>query len=324
MSASSAVVLVTPRSFRGADAGAVARLEDAVGEVRYNDLGRPLTGAELADRLTGVDGLLAGVDEIDAGVFDAAPELRVVARYGVGVDRVDLAAATRHGVTVTTTPGVNADAVAELTLLLMLALCRLLPAATREVRAGGWPSLPGRELGARPVGLVGLGRIGLRVATAVRSLGAEVVAHDPYADPARAAAAGVRLVGLAELREVSDIVSLHVPATAETRGMVDRGFLAALRPGALLVNTARGALVDEEALLWALDDGPLAGAALDTLREEPPRPGHPLVMHERVLVTPHLGGHTAEATAAMARIAVDELLAVLDGRPPRFPCGDPP
>ncbi len=101
--------------------------------------------------------------------------------------------------------------------------------------------------------------------------------------------------------------------------MVDRDFLAALRPGALLVNTARGALVDEAALLWALDHGPLAGAALDTLQDEPPPPGHPLVAHERVLVTPHLGGHTAEATAAMARIAVDELLAVLDGRPPRFP-----
>ena len=318
MSADGAVVLVTPRSFRGADAGAQARLEHAVGEVRYNDLGRPLTGGELADRLDGVAGLLAGLDEIDAAVFDAAPALRVVARYGVGVDRVDLAAAARHGVTVTTTPGANAGAVAELTLALMLALCRMLPQADRGVRAGGWPSLTGRELAARSVGLLGLGVIGLRVTTMVRALGAAVVAHDPYADPAAARAAGIRLVARPELLTACDIVSLHVPLTPETRGMVDRGFLAALRPGALLVNTARGALVDEAALLWALDHGPLAGAALDTLQEEPPPAGHPLVAHERVLVTPHLGGHTAEATAAMARIAVDELLAVLDGRPPRF------
>jgi D-3-phosphoglycerate dehydrogenase len=319
MSVSDAVVLVTPRSFRGAEGEAVARLEAAVAEVRYNDLGRPLTGPELAERLDGVAGLLAGVDEIDAGVFEAAPDLRVIARYGVGVDRVDLGAAARHGVTVTTTPGANAAAVAELTLGLMLALCRKLSRADREVRAGGWPALKGRELGSRTVGLLGLGRIGLSVATLLRSLGATVLAHDPYVHSLDAAQAGIRMVGREELLMASEILSLHTPATPETRGMVDREFLAALRDGALLVNTARGELIDEAALLWALDDGPLAGAALDALKEEPPAPGHPLVGRDDVLVTPHLGGQTAEATAAMARLAVEELLAVLDGRTPRFP-----
>ncbi|MGZ8650251.1 MAG: phosphoglycerate dehydrogenase [Solirubrobacteraceae bacterium] len=319
MSVSDAVVLVTPRSFRGAEGEAVARLEAAVAEVRYNDLGRPLTGPELAERLDGVAGLLAGVDEIDAGVFEAAPDLRVIARYGVGVDRVDLGAAARHGVTVTTTPGANAAAVAELTLGLMLALCRKLSRADREVRAGGWPALKGRELGSRTVGLLGLGRIGLSVAALLRSLGATVLAHDPYVNSLDAAQAGIRMVGREELLMASEILSLHTPATPETRGMVDREFLAALRDGALLVNTARGELIDEGALLWALDDGPLAGAALDALKEEPPAPGHPLVGRDDVLVTPHLGGQTAEATAAMARLAVEELLAVLDGRTPRFP-----
>jgi D-3-phosphoglycerate dehydrogenase len=319
MSAADAVVLVTPRSFRGADREAVARLEGAVAEVRYNDLGRPLTGAELAERLNGVAGLLAGVDEIDAAVFEAGPDLRVVARYGVGLDRVDLDAAARHGVTVTTTPGANAAAVAELTLALMLSLCRNLARADRAVLDGGWPSLRGRELGPRTVGLLGLGRIGLRVATTLRALGATVLAHDPYVNVSVAAEAGVRMVPREELLEASEILSLHTPVTPDTRGMVDREFLAALPDGALLVNTARGELIDEDALLWALNEGPLAGAALDALKDEPPPPGHPLVEHEDVLVTPHLGGQTAEATAAMARLAVDELLAVLDGRTPRFP-----
>jgi D-3-phosphoglycerate dehydrogenase len=314
MSAADAHVLVTPRSFRAADARAVERLEAAVAEVEYNDLGRPLTGEELAQRLDGVDGLLAGVDEIGAAVFEAAPRLRVIARYGVGIDRIDLDAAARHGVVVTTTPGANAAAVAELTLALMLALCRDLPRAEREVRDGGWPSLAGRELGSMTVGLLGLGNVGLRVAGLLRACGAEVLAHDPYAEPQPK----IRMVERDELLAGSEILSLHAPATAETRGMVDRDLLARLPDGALLVNTARGELIDEDALLWALDEGPLAAAALDALAEEPPSAGHPLVGRADVLVTPHIGGQTAEARAAMARVAVDELLAVLDGHDPRF------
>ena len=307
-------MLVTPRSFPDADPEARARLEGSVREVRYNDLGRPLRAAELAERVTDVDGLLAGVDELDASVFAAAGRLRVVARYGVGLDRVDLAAAARHGVTVTTTPGANAAAVAELTVGLMLALCRGLVPADAAVRRGEWPAPAGRELGARTVGLLGLGHVGKRVAAALRALGATVVAHDPYAE-----AADVEQVTREQLLARAEILSLHVPATPATREMIDRDFLAALPEGALLVNTARGELIDEDALLWALDHGPLAGAALDALGDEPPGAAHPLVGRSDVLVTPHIGGQTAEARAAMARVAVDELLAVLDGREPRHP-----
>jgi D-3-phosphoglycerate dehydrogenase len=217
-------------------------------------------------------------------------------------------------VVVTTTPGANAAAVAELTLALMLALCRELPRAEREVRDGGWPTLAGRELGSMTVGLVGLGRVGLRVARLLRGHGAEVLAYDPYAGPQ----SGIRQVGRDELAAAADILSLHAPATPETRGMVDRELLGRLREGALLVNTARGELIDEDALLWALDEGPLAAAALDALAQEPPYSGHPLVGRADVIVTPHIGGQTAEARAAMARVAVDELLTVLDGRDPRF------
>jgi phosphoglycerate dehydrogenase-like enzyme len=309
-------VLVTPRSFRDGDPAVVARLEAAVDDVRWNDLGRSLTAAELRERLEGVEGLLAGLDEIDASVFAAAPALRVVARYGVGVDRVDLRAAAAAGVVVTSTPGANAAAVAEWSVLLMLALCRPLIAADRAVREGGWPVLAGRELGARTVGLLGLGRIGTLVAERCAACCCAVIAHDPYVDRAPP---GVELVGAGELAARADVLSLHAPLTDATRGIVDRALLARLPEGAVLVNTARGELVDEEALAWALDHGPLAGAALDTLCEEPPRADHPLLGRDDVIVTPHAAPHTAEATAAMGRLAVEDLLAVLEGRAPRHP-----
>jgi D-3-phosphoglycerate dehydrogenase / 2-oxoglutarate reductase len=313
-------VLATPRSFRDCDPAVVARLTAAVDEVRWNDLGRPLTAAELRERVEGVDGLLAGHDEVDASVFASAPELRVVARYGTGVDHVDLRAAAAAGVVVTSTPGANANAVAEWTLALMLALCRPLIAADRAVRHGRWPALSGRELGARTVGLLGLGRIGALVAARCAAFGCEVLGHDPFVERTDC---GARLVPLDELAASAEVLSLHAPLTDDTRDIVDRELFGRLPDGAVLVNAARGELVDESALLWALDHGPLAGAALDTLRTEPPEPGHPLLGRDDVLITPHAAPHTAEAKAAMGRMAVEDLLAVLHGRPPRHPVATP-
>ena len=297
-----ATVLVTARSFLLRRA-----LEGAVREVRYNDLGRPLAAGELRERLEGVQGVLAGLDEVDASVL-ATPGLRVVARHGVGVDRVDLAAAERHGVTVTNTPGANAAAVAELTVALMLLLCRPVLQAERTVRAGEWPVLSGSELGNRTVGLLGAGHVGSRVARALEALGCTVLAHDPAREDS------VPLEGLLPRAEV---LSLHLPLTAATRGIVGDELLGRLPEGALLVNTARGELVDETALLRALDSGRVAAAALDALADEPPPPGHPLTGRDDVIVTSHIGGHTAEAREAMGRQAMADLLAVLDGRPPR-------
>lgn len=299
-----ATVLVTARSF------ALRRaLEGAVREVRYNDLGRPLAAAELRERIEGVAGVLAGLDDIDASVL-AAPGLRVVARHGVGVDRVDLAAAERYGVTVTNTPGANAAAVAELTVALILLLCRPVREAERAVRAGQWPALSGSELGSRTVGLLGAGHVGSRVARALEGFGCTVLAHDPALADA---------VPLDELLSRADVLSLHTALTAQTRGMVDDELLSRLPDGALLVNTARGELIDEAALVRALDSGRLAGAALDALASEPPPPGHPLVGRDDVIVTSHIGGHTTQARDAMGRQAMDDLLAVLGGRAPRFP-----
>jgi phosphoglycerate dehydrogenase-like enzyme len=306
------VVLVTPRSFGLHDETLRRKLEAEVGDVRYQP--GPLDADEIAPLLADADGLLAGLDELSAGVFDQAPRLKVVARYGVGVDRIDLEAAARHGVTVTVTPGANANAVAELTIALLFALARPLTAGRERVRAGEWPALPGIELQGRTLGLIGLGHIGRLVATKARGLGLRVIAHDPLVTASELA----ELVGLERLAAESDFVSLHAPLIEETRGIVGVSFLERMKPGAALINTARGELVDEAALIWALDEGPLRAAALDVLTEEPPRPGQPLLGRDDVLVTPHMSPHTTEATSAMGRIALEELLAVLDGRPARF------
>ena len=228
---SDCVVVVTPRSFGMHDPGLRRRLEREVGVVRYRP--GPLAAAELAEAVCDADGLLCGLDQVSAEVFAGAPRLRVVARYGVGADRVDLEAAARYGVTVTTTPGANANAVAELTIALLFALARPLVAGRDRARAGEWPALSGVELAGRTLGLVGLGRIGSLVAGKAAALGLRVLAYDPNVSKTDAAT----LIDLDALVAESDFVSLHAPLTDQTRGMVGRSLLEHLKPGAALVNT---------------------------------------------------------------------------------------
>jgi D-3-phosphoglycerate dehydrogenase / 2-oxoglutarate reductase len=306
-------VLVTPRSF-GVDAPELrGELERSVGEVRYNTAGRSLKSAELRQQMVDVDGLLAGLDEIDEAVFLASPCLRVVARYGVGISNVDLRAARERHVVVTNTPGANSEAVAELTIGLMFALARSIPQSSRTVRSGAWTSTTGVEISGRTLGLIGLGRIGQSVAGRALALGCRVMAYDPYITQSRLSNTRIELAGLESVVASSDFLSLHLPLTDETSDMVDRAFLEWVRPGAYFINTARGELVVEADLLWALESGRIRAAALDTLVQEPPDPAHPLIHHHNVIVTPHIGAHTAEATTAMGRDALQDLLAVLSG-----------
>jgi phosphoglycerate dehydrogenase-like enzyme len=314
----SCVVLVTPRSFGHAAPELRTELEVSVGTVRYSNSGRPLTAEELAGQMADVDGLLAGLDEIDSGVFASAPHLRVVARYGVGVDNVDLVAAHTHHVVVTNTPGANSQAVAELTIGLIFSLARSIPQSSWETRSGAWRSQGGIEVAGRTVGLIGLGRVGRVVAARARAVGCRVTAYDPYVDPGQVAEK-VEMTNLENVARSSDFISLHVPLTAETAGMVSGDFLDMVRPGAYLINTARGGLIVEQDLLHALESGVISGSALDTMATEPPDPENPLLQHPRVIVTPHSGAHTAEAATAMGRAALDDLLAVLSGREPRHP-----
>ncbi len=309
-------VLVTPTSFGRHDRILRRQLEAMVGRVRYNPGTKPLAEHELCHMIGDVDGYIAGLDEITRSVIEAAPRLKVIARYGVGVDNVDLAAARERGIVVTNTPGTNSSSVAELAIGLMLALARQIPAADRGTRNGEWPRLEGWALEGKTVGLLGLGAIGKGVAMRLQGFGCQVIAYDPYLDATFAATHHVEPCSLEQVLARSDVVSLHVPLTPQTQNVVDAHFLAQMKPGAFLINTARGELIDEAALLAALQSGHLRGAALDAVASEPPRLDHPLLALPQVIVTPHIGAHTDCATIAMGRAAITNCLAVLQSREP--------
>ena len=261
------------------------------------------TGMDETTLLAAVPGVHALVvrsaTRITRAVFDAADELRVVGRAGVGVDNVDCAAATERGVVVMNTPTGNTTTTGELAIALLCSLARHVPLADRRARAGNWgkKGLMGTELTGKTLGVVGLGRIGRVVAERGQGLRMKVVAHDPYLSGRGAGSPvdGVDLLGLDELLATSDFVTLHVPLLDTTKNLLSRERLALMKPGARLVNAARGGLVDEMALAEALAEGRLAGAALDVLAEEPPSPDHPLLGRDDVILTPHLGASSHEA-----------------------------
>jgi D-3-phosphoglycerate dehydrogenase len=260
--------------------------------------------------------LMRGNPPIDAAVMDAAPELRVIAKHGAGVDSVDLAAATQRGIKVMVAADANAPAVAEHTLALIFALGRDIVTLAARTRAGAWDreGYSGREISGRRLGLVGFGRIARLVAAKARAVGMDVIAL-PHRPGGVDAALAREATSLDSLLADSDIVSLHVPLTRETQGMIGRRELALMRPGALLVNTARGALIDETALLEALVSGHLGGAALETLIQEPPPPDHPLLGAPRVIVTPHIASATGASLIRMGVVAAQNIVAVLKDEP---------
>ena len=258
---------------------------------------------------------------VDEDLLETAPALRAIGRAGVGVDGIDVGAASRRGIVVINTPDASTIAAAEHTFALLLALCRNIVAGQRRILEGEWSArgLTGIELSGKTLGIVGLGRIGSAVAVRAKAFGMLVLAHDAFASEARAESLGAKLVALDDLLRDADIVTLHAPLTPQTQNLIGRPQLDRMKKGARLVNCARGGLVDENALLEALDDGRIAGAALDVVGDETLPPDSTvgqLLAHPLVTVTPHLGGSTREA---QARIAVDlckDILAVLAGRPP--------
>jgi D-3-phosphoglycerate dehydrogenase len=310
-------VLVAASSFGRYDANMRSQLEAAVGEVIYNATGKPMTSDELVKALPGLDGIIAGLDYLDRPAIEAADQLSVISRYGVGLDRVDLEAAREKGIVVTYTPGANSASVAELTVGVMIALARHIYEAAVSTCRGEWPRVTGFTLEGKTVGLVGFGAIGKHVAKLLEGFGSRVIATDVYFDAETAAELNVERVELTALLKEADIVSLHTPALPETAGMVNDNFLAQMKPGALLVNTARGELIDEAALLRALQSGHLGGAALDAFSEEPPSKDNPLLQQKNLILTPHIGAHTDGAANAMGWGALHDCLAVLRGEEPQ-------
>src|SRR5262245_23620960 len=262
---------------------------------------------ELCQLIKGVDALLIrSATKVTRRVIEAASELRVIGRAGIGVDNVDLEAATERGIVVMNTPRGNATTTAELAIALLLSLARHIPRADRLVRGGKWKAkgLVGTEVFGKTLGVIGLGRIGRLVAERGRGLGMKVVAHDPYLSGEGVASpvSGVELVELDALLERADFVSVHVPLNDSTQNLISWEQLARIKPGARLIQAARGGVVDEEAVLDALSSGKLAGAAFDVFVDEPPPKDHPLLARDDVIVTPHLGASSEEG---QLRVALD-------------------
>lgn len=271
----------------------------------------------LVARLRGAQAIIANRERsrLTATLFDALPELALIAQTGTGLAHVDVPAATERGIVISTTPGGSTAAVVEATFALVFAVLRHVPFLDRGVRAGAWPYRLGRNLQGRTFGVVGLGRIGADVARIAHAFGARVLAWSPHLTPERAAAVHAAFCAeLDDLLRASDIVSIHVRLSERSRGLLDRRRLALLRDGAVLINTARGAIVDEAALVDELRAGRL-WAGLDVYEQEPLPPGHPLTQTEQAVLLPHAGWVTAETYEQFIGGSVDNILAYLDGRP---------
>ncbi|RAI43135.1 hydroxyacid dehydrogenase [Rhodoplanes roseus] len=271
------------------------------------------------------DAVIVRAATVTRSQIAAAPNLKVIGKHGIGVNAIDVEAARERGVQVVYTPTANINSVAELIVGFMLALARKLPANAQMLRAGACriapPELTGAELGGKTLGLVGLGRIAQRTADICRhGFGMAVAGFDPFVPPERFAALGfVHHATLDSLLASADVISVSVPYTPETRGLIGAAELARVRPGAILVNTARGGVVDEAALAEALRHGPLAAAACDVFETEPPGPDHPLLALPNFMASLHVGASTDEALLRVGTIVVDDVLAVLRGDKPEFP-----
>jgi D-3-phosphoglycerate dehydrogenase len=294
--------------------------------ILYFDHPFPDPYRDLTDGRAEVVGPDGGLDRADGAIIGArrrwdgaavaeGSRLRVISRVGVGYDNVDVAGVRAAGVTVCNTPEGPTVSTAEHTITLMLAIARGLPAEQARAREGlpGAPVGTAMEVDGRTLGLVGFGRIARRVARAGSALGMRVVAHDPFIGGDDTA--GVELVGLDRLLAESDVISLHAPGGEATRHLLDASTLAAAKRGVLVVNCARGTLIDQDALLAALDDGQVGGAALDVTEPEPLPAGHPLLDHPRVIVTPHIASNTAAGRRRLYSMSIENALNVLAGRP---------
>ena len=270
---------------------------------KFNDTDRVLAGDELAAFLRGHRMAITGLDVLTDAIFRDVPELRVVSKYGVGLDMIDLDAARRCGVSIRWTPGVNRQAVAELTICFMIALCRSVVPLARRIAEGEWHHPGGRQLSSATVSILGCGHVGQEVARLCRAFGARVLAHDIVSYDAFYREHGIVPAPLDEALAHADLVSIHLPLDASTRGLIGARELATMKPGAFLINTARGGIVDEIAVRHALDEKRLAGAAFDVFGEEPPT-DRELLSRDNFVGTPHVGGGTTEAVLAMGRAAI--------------------
>ncbi|WP_411034029.1 phosphoglycerate dehydrogenase [Shinella sp. BYT-45] len=303
-------ILVTPRSLTAEPHPDIERLRENGFEIVYSRAGRTPTEDELVELVPDCVGWLAGVEPVTPRVVEAAGSLKVISRNGVGVDNLPVDMLAQRGVKVVIAEGANAPGVAELTIGMMFSAMRSIPLADAGIKAGAWPRVRGMEIRGRTVGIVGCGAIGREVARMVAALGAKVVAYDPLRPNLDLPSSQFAYREIDDILAEAEILSLHCPLPKDGSALLDRRRLVRVRDGLVLVNTARARLIDEEALIEALEDGRIGWYATDVFEPEPPvclrLAGHP-----RVIATSHIGGFTAESVDRATRIAADNLLAAL-------------
>lgn len=283
-----------------------AELLERYENVIFNETGRQLDGDDLVDFLRGYDKAITALERIDDYVLSRLPELKAIGKYGVGLDMIDMSAMRAHGKRLGWTGGVNRRSVSELVIAFAISMLRHVPAVSREVLSGTWRQLVGGELSGRTVGIIGCGHVGKDLVQLLQPFGCPILVNDIRDYPDFYETHGIKPVALEELLAQSDVVTLHVPLDESTRGMLDKRRLALMKPTAILINAARGGLVDETALKRALMEKQLAAAAFDVFADEPPQDAE-LLNLPNFLATPHIGGSAEEAILAMGRAAIDGL-----------------
>lgn len=304
-------VLITSVSFMNAGEQPIQLLKEKGCDLIWNRQGRALRSEELRTLIRDVDGIIAGLDDYSEELLSSAKRLKVISRYGVGLDNVDLEAAKRLGIVVMNTPEVNTDAVADLTFGLLLAVSRKIPQSHQSTKEGRWERLIGRGVYGKGLGIIGLGRIGKAVAKRAKGFEMELIAYDVQRDESFAETLGIKFLPLDELLRLVDFVTLHCDLNVHTKRMIGSRELGLMKKTAYLINTARGELIDEEALYKALKEGKIAGAGLDVYKQEPPL-GSPLLSLENTVTTGHIAAYADEAIEEMALASVKNLLSALE------------
>ena len=310
-------IVITPRTFGKLDPAPIDMLTQAGYDLILNPFDRLLNEEELMGLIPEAHGLIVGLDPVSVKVLEKARQLKVISKYGVGTDNIDLDTATSMGILVLNAPGTNSGAVAELALGLMLSVARHISESDRKIRLGVWQSYRGIELWGKTLGIIGTGRTGRELALRARGFNMVLICHDINQDEAWAHETGATYLPMKDILRKADVLSLHIPLTDTTHHIISAQELSLMKKSAVLINTARGELVDESALHEALANQRLAGAGLDVWETEPPVDSR-LTEFDNVVLTSHIGAHTLEATKAMGKLASMNLIEALSGAIPEF------
>ncbi len=311
-------ILITPRSFASFSDKSLKMLSERNYKIKRNITGRPYKKEEMLKLIKDVDGIIIGIDELSAEIIEEADALKVISKYGIGLDNIDINMATNKKIIVTSTPTANVDAVADLAFGLILSLARRVPEADRKTKSGKWGKIIGKSVWEKTIGIIGLGKIGKQVVKRAQGFEMNILVfrRNIFKDKKFAQKYGIKYVNLEKLLQKSDYITIHVPLNDATRNMISYKELGKIKKDAFLINTSRGGIVDEKALYDALRNNKLRGAALDVYNNEPLRES-PLKELDNIIMTPHIGAYTEEAIENMSIQAAQNLIDVLEGKEPQ-------